>query len=1040
MDFIDKQVAPPKSWEKFEDLTRSLFASLWRSPLTQKSGRSGQKQHGVDVYGSPADAPGRVHGVQCKGKNGAYNAKATISEFDEELAKAEKFKPRLAHWTFATTAPNDAKLQEHARLVSDRRIKEGRFAVVAIGWETIQALLSSEPSVAKEFYPEHANNLDKIASSLRSLPSSEQFEEIHQALLALAPGTSLLKHDQAVWSQVNFERARDLGSALMGRPLGPADVGACPVLPETALLLTDLERAGSARLAGVAGAGKSICMLQTAIRLHRRGWRVLRLSDPMHEVSALDRLKEPTLYIVDDAHLARPSCLRHLEEQATTTSWVLSAHTISDGITYSPGMIQLDAKRAVRVIADGLRADPKKTLAAVRRVDDRVGDSTLDDPLDRRIDDAEAVADFPWQFCFILGGGWRRASALADSARLAGADLVLVAAAIRQLATRDARCSPTQLLKLLDGAVADVEAKSDIQWLVAQRLLLSHTDLRCAHQRLCRVLIENILQGQDPNRRQMVAHMLRSVLKDQETPLAGIASLLSGLSLAGEFGQWRKLVEAVYLELALKRCWAANAPLEIRDACWALQEMDRYLPDMNSEIAAHRKILAKWIETSPEGACYAISWILNGMHNRNEELGYSIIADVEPGILATTISTTTPLHTCEIAHLISATSAWHTESWKEAYLGQVNKPSLLRLVSSWSQDAYLSPVATLCRHFCYFEPEFGFALIEALIPAIAQRLRDAPQQAFQELKDIFWHSLRLYDPLGVYVGKLAPTRRMKQIGRQLCACWSPAELSAKLSRSRKRDFQAAAGLLSFMRKVSPKKFEAIALSLDWERIDETIGADWKHSIGDARMLLGVASAAPAAHLAVKALIAAKEPDIVTLSTYLAALAPETARRHVASGKVVSITHSLHVDWDLGALVLARLAKTDTKLVPLLLKPHFGRLASSLSQPSPTFYNDALLFLRLLSQVAPGGLQLLLDQIDVENAKLGWRNALGRRENNQRYGGKSQARQVAALLVHHAQRRTDEVGELAQQLRNDFPKSSLPLAKTAEPIDLSEKVD
>ncbi len=72
MDFIDKQIPPPKSWEKFEDLTRALFAAEWRSPLTQKNGRSGQKQHGVDIYGTPEAAPGKTFGVQCKGKSRGY--------------------------------------------------------------------------------------------------------------------------------------------------------------------------------------------------------------------------------------------------------------------------------------------------------------------------------------------------------------------------------------------------------------------------------------------------------------------------------------------------------------------------------------------------------------------------------------------------------------------------------------------------------------------------------------------------------------------------------------------------------------------------------------------------------------------------------------------------------------------------------------------------------------------------------------------------------------------------------------------------------
>jgi hypothetical protein len=103
-------------------------------------------------------------------------------------------------------------------------------------------------------------------------------------------------------------------------------------------------------------------------------------------------------------------------------------------------------------------------------------------------------------------------------------------------------------------------------------------------------------------------------------------------------------------------------------------------------------------------------------------------------------------------------------------------------------------------------------------------------------------------------------------------------------------------------------------------------------------------------------------------------------------------------------------------------------------------NEGLLFLRLLAQVEPSGLIRVLDQIDVKRAKLGWRNALRGRENSREPGAKAQARQVASLLVHHALDRGDAVGELARQLRRDFPSQSVPLAKTVESIDLSEPTE
>ncbi|MGX5843702.1 hypothetical protein ACWGTI_23570 [Mesorhizobium sp. ArgA1] len=1037
MDFIDKQIAPPKSWEKFEELIRALFANIWGDPLAQMNGRTGQKQHGVDVYGTPTDTPGTFHGVQCKGKGGNYRAKATTAEFDTELAKAEKFLPGLAHWTFATTAANDAALQRHARRVSEWRVREGRFPVVAIGWETIQALLSGQSEIIQQFYSEHSGDLPTILAALRSLPSATELEAIKHTLLTIArpvpPLTAL-----SYWSEICFENVRDLGPALMGRPLGPADVAACPVLPETQALLSDLERAGSARLAGLAGAGKSICTLQAARQLHAKGWRVLRLDDPMVEGPPPSKAETPTLLIIDDAHLTRPAFLRDLEQQATSTYRVLSAHTISEGKENTHGTIQLDAKRAVQVIADGLRAIPEATLAAVRRVDDRVGNEPGDHQLERRLNHAADFAQFPWQFCFILGGGWRRASALASSAHAAGADIVLAAAAIRQLGMRDARCSQAALARLIGDAFSDNDLVQANKWLVGQRLLLAPDDLRCPHQRLASVLLDRILDRQTPVGRKAIAEMLHRLLIDPEVPLGGAALLLSELSRGSDFGRWRRLVERQWLDQVLARCWVATTTPEIREACWALSEMHGYVPDEMAVVATHQDTLATWIAAAPQGACYAIGRLINHVHNEDEALGRNIVARVEPGMLARAISMAEPLHACEIADLLSMMRAGQNQDWKAAYLKRIDRPKLLRMISSWPQDAWLSAAADLCEHFCYFEPEFGYQLIEVLIPAIAERLRADPQLTFHELNDIVWNALRLYDPLNVYVGKLAPTRRMRQVGRKICACWSPKDLAAKLSRSTPRTFQSAAGLLDLMHNAAPKQFRATVLALDWDLVDHQIGTGWEEGIGDARMLLGVAYSLPAARPAIEALIARNEAKIVTMSAHLAALGPESALRHVAAGKRIAITYSGHVDWQLGAAVLIHFIEKKRQLIPTLIGPHFDGFASALSQPSPTWYNEALLFLRLTIAAAPDFIPKVLDRIEVDKAARGWRNALAMRENNRVQGAKAQARQVVALLVHQAIDRGDAVGDLARQLRSEFPKRSIPLEKTIEAIELPDE--
>ena len=62
------ELPPPESWKEFEALCCDLWRRLWNDPATQRHGRQGQPQQGVDVFGRP-ERGGEWAGVQCKLKS-----------------------------------------------------------------------------------------------------------------------------------------------------------------------------------------------------------------------------------------------------------------------------------------------------------------------------------------------------------------------------------------------------------------------------------------------------------------------------------------------------------------------------------------------------------------------------------------------------------------------------------------------------------------------------------------------------------------------------------------------------------------------------------------------------------------------------------------------------------------------------------------------------------------------------------------------------------------------------------------------------------
>lgn len=141
----------PADWQAFERLSRDLFSAHWNDPRAQANGRGGQPQAGVDVFGINSRT-GKLEGVQCKGKDARYGHSVEVAELREEVAKALTFKPALSHYYLITSGVADVKVQQEARLISERHKLAGLFGVEVYSWDQLLALLQDQRKVARKHY------------------------------------------------------------------------------------------------------------------------------------------------------------------------------------------------------------------------------------------------------------------------------------------------------------------------------------------------------------------------------------------------------------------------------------------------------------------------------------------------------------------------------------------------------------------------------------------------------------------------------------------------------------------------------------------------------------------------------------------------------------------------------------------------------------------------------------------------------------------------------------------------------------------------
>lgn len=147
-----------RSDEEFENLVLDLCKREWSDPYaSDRHGRSGQEQMGVDIYGYPADRNGMIHGAQCKLRTG--DKQPTRNEIEEEVKRAKNFKPSLEVLIITTDAPRDANTQELIRTINNREKKSGGFEVTIWFWDSICHRLSTHTDLIIKYFSDYLANI-----------------------------------------------------------------------------------------------------------------------------------------------------------------------------------------------------------------------------------------------------------------------------------------------------------------------------------------------------------------------------------------------------------------------------------------------------------------------------------------------------------------------------------------------------------------------------------------------------------------------------------------------------------------------------------------------------------------------------------------------------------------------------------------------------------------------------------------------------------------------------------------------------------------
>lgn len=845
--------------------------------------------------------------------------------------------------------------------------------------------------------PSAINELDLPLSAAEALPLLVEGLDLGDEL----PG----------WEYVSFEPQRGIGPAVLGEGLGPHEVDDCPELPEVDAIQRLLPLAGVVTIAGASGSGKSISAYQAARHQEPPGWEVIRLTLPRLPdagvIGSLSRLRHPTIAIVDDAQTLPVELVRGIRDAASPAS--LRIIVASTDASMAGTVVRVAAQRGVRELAAWFGAHQAEILPLIRQLDDRVGDDWGDVSFETRVAEA-AREETPWQFGFVLRGGWREArSAIAPLRDADRADLCLAALSIAQLATADGGVTFSSLERIAQPLGRTREwLEASLSELRAAHRVGHGQALRTPHARFARVALEVVLEDPADPERARILEMIRASLRGDSdiASLQGTFWLIEALTFA-EGVRWEldRLADAGLVDNLVSRLRAAPPGRDRGAAAAGLDRLRRWNPRVPEILQAEPGWISQWLAEAQADECYGLASLLNDFINDDRPFAARLCETVPIAPILSRALAAEPNELYGWGEFLGRLSVAASPTKRAEVGALLDETALLALVT---RSLTTSPggASRFLQAISSFDRTLALRVIDSHASLFAARMNRSPVDGFWETEDVLWWVLG-FAPR--WLTRRGPDALGRRIARRIAALIDPRRVAAAIETAPPRDWQGLSGTTFFMAHAIPESYQAVLDAIDVDRLDEATAMRWSatpHPLDELLNLVGWGENNEPA----RTLIERHEHELGPLTPRIAMIAPASIVRRLNAGDGLSLSVKSGRGWDFAAGALDAIYRVDEEAANRLLAQNADEIATGLAALHSDEGTAAGVFLAAMRQADSEFFASVVSSLEVDPTFQAW--AKQYRNQPDRAGVRALVEMVA-----------DEPGagsEIADRMRARFP--------------------
>ena len=761
------------------------------------------------------------------------------------------------------------------------------------------------------------------------------------------------------WKIVDFSYQHDISYAISQYRLGPADVCACPRFEQVEEIKNCLCQVDYVTVQGKPGCGKSITIFQTAFDFFKDGWTVFRLINSNEYLKTPNLLeKSKSLYIVDDAQNIPKFVIDSLADQARSEKKIIFGKTENE--EYSRDCIIITEADAVRAIKSNYSKRIAELTPIVHAHDKRVGERSLDYPLEYRIEDA-AKATTPWQFNYILCGGWKTIrSQYLSIARHNQCGLLCAAIAAFQIAQLDKSVDYMWLRRFFAEIDSTINwSDEDLTILVDKKIVLSMDDIRIVHLRSANIVLAQFYKNASDQDKILLQKAIEVAYEQKLFPILGLVWIVNGTSSYFDDGFYTgRILTERFLDSLLTNLSVYKTPTEQMHVAYLLSITRRvsYSHDELFYTKKNLRTLANWISQACTENAYAFSEIVNDLINYDIALHKELTEAVNWDVLFQSFSKSDAKGLYSWGRLINRlTYSVNTEDQRK-YADKIFVCCTEMYTSIRTRD--LPDFSCFLSNVYHLNPELvSNLLLSHIADYQALWLQDATQ-----IVEVFDFHFLAYLCGECGLTKQKPTKVQKKVDRALVSSLPVKEIAAFASCSRSRHWRTLYEVFLLIKQYDAKKLTEICNLIDLKTISETTKSFWEKTDDDLFFLcyciaLGNPQKA-------EQLMYSNKDKIRHLRLPLIEISPRLAIELSVKGIGVSLIDNGW--WDLTRTAIGLLIDQDKEAADMIIQKNDASISNAISSICVLDLENSFLLesLKLIGNNKRSTLELVVNQIDL----------------------------------------------------------------------------